>query len=269
MSLTAPEQPDTTGQDPAAPAATPAAPTPPAPVGDSPWSPDLALLFEDEATRTKVDQYLRTKIQPHTTKLEQDVAAQRDAVELWSQLTEKPADAYADITAQLLGDNAQPVLDYIKQLQEQQPSTDPGQLAPFDPAQDPRLAEIMQDYETRKAETYYDQEFGRILATAVDLTDADPAVQESKQRLYHMCVNQEGGDFDKALELYRATVSPFGPPAPIVPPAPGAPPAIGSDAGGANPSAAPTVPQKQTLDEAINDFMSEQRASREAPPVMG
>lgn len=269
MSLTAPEQPDTTGQDPAAAAVTPPAPTPPAPAGDSPWSPDLALLFEDEATRTKVDQYLRTKIQPHTTKLEQDLAAQREAVDLWKQLTDAPADAYADITTQLLGDAAQPVLDYIKQLQDQTPAApeQPGQ-APFDPMQDPRIAEIVQDFETRKAETYYDQEFSRILTTAVDLTDANPAVQESKQRLYHMCVNQEGGDFDKALELYRATVSPFGTSAPIVPD-PVAPPALGSDAGGANPSAAPTVPPKQTLDEAINDFMNEQRASKQAPPVIG
>lgn len=265
MSLTAPEQPDT-GQDPqATPDPTPAA-APPAPVGDGPWAQDLALLFEDEATRTRVDQFLRTKIQPHTTKLEQDLAAQRDAAELWTQLTEKPADAYADITQQLLGDAAQPVLDYIAQLQAQ--PEQPGEAPPFDPMQDPRIAEIVQDYETRKAETYYDQEFNRILTTAVDLTDPDPSVQESKQRLYHMCVNQEGGDFDKALELYRATVSPFTQ-APAADPAPSAPPVLGSEAGGANPSAAPTETKYASLDDAINDFMAEQRAAKQAPPVLG
>lgn len=267
MSLTAPEQPDATGQDPAAqPAPTPAAATPPAPVGDGPWAQDLALLFEDESTRTRVDQFLRTKIQPHTTKLEQDLAAQRDAVELWSQLTDAPADAYADITQQLLGDAAGPVLEYIKQLQEQPaaPEQQPGE-APVDP----RIAEVLQDYENRKAETYYDQEFARVLAAAPDLTDTNPDVQEAKQRLYHMCVNQEGGDFDKALALYRATAAPFGAPAPAAVPDPAAPPAIGSDAGGANPSAAPTEKKYGSLDEAINDFMAEQRAAKQAPPVMG
>lgn len=269
MSLTAPEQPDPTGQDPAAAPPAPVA-APPAPVGDGPWAADLALLFPDETQRSTVDQFLRTKIQPHTTKLEQDLASQRDAVELWTQLTDAPADAYADITTQLLGDAAGPVLEYIKQLQDQPAAPEQADApVPFDPMQDPRIAEIVQDFESRKAETYYDQEFSRILTTAVDLTDADPTVQEAKQRLYHMCVNQEGGDFDKALELYRATAAPFGAPAPIIPPAPGAPPAIGSDAGGANPSAAPTEKKYASLDEAMDDFMAEQRAARQAPPVLG
>jgi hypothetical protein len=47
------------------------------------------------------------------------------------------------------------------------------------------------------------------------------------------------------------------------------PPALGSDTQTAQPSGTPVQPKKETLDEAIDGWAREQRANREAPPVIG
>ena len=39
--------------------------------GSGPWANDLSSTFEDESIRTQVDSFLREKVQPYVTQLEQ------------------------------------------------------------------------------------------------------------------------------------------------------------------------------------------------------
>jgi len=78
--------------------------------GDAPWSADLAERFEDETVRSQVDAYLREKVQPHTTQLEQNLAQLRDAVpeglqRFWADLGEDPDAALTALASQVYDDN--------------------------------------------------------------------------------------------------------------------------------------------------------------------
>lgn len=77
---------------------------------DAPWAADLRGLGLDDETFTKVDGYMREKVQPHTTKLEQDISELRDAVPeglqaFWNDLGEDPDLAIQKIAAEVYSDN--------------------------------------------------------------------------------------------------------------------------------------------------------------------
>lgn len=237
------------------------------PVGDGPWSNDLNLIFQDEATRGQVDQFLRQKVQPYTTQLEQEKAAAKDATALWNDLSANPLDTYVAITHEMFGEEAANALLASLQEnmngQEQQQQQGYEQQAPLDPRMEAALAFI----EEQQANNSYESEMYRLTSENPDV-DAD---------LMHPFVAAAGGDFDEALNLYRAytttytqkqfaTLTPEQQAA-LQPAAPVAPNVMGSDSATAQPSATPLAPRKQTLDQAIGDFMAENRASRQAPPV--
>lgn len=272
MSVTAPQGQPTPGQDPQEPAATvpaPTAPAPAAPAGTGPWANDLAALFPDEAERGRVDGFIRSKVQPYTTTLEQRVAESQDATRLWSNLNDNPIDTYVAMTTEMFGEDAGQVM--LQQLQSVLNSEAPQGQAPTQQQQaaavtDPRVEAALQYIETQQNEQHYENEMKRV-------TD-DPNNAGIDPDLLHPFVAAAGGDFDQAVALYKgyaekftATANPdLNLPAPTT--TTPAPPVMGSDAGGAAPVTPPVQPQKQTLDEAINDFMTEQRANREAPPVV-
>lgn len=259
MSVTTPqEQPAATGQDPASIAPAPVAP---APVAAGPWAADLEQIISDPAMRGTVDQFLRTKVQPHTTRLEQEVASSRDAVRLWQELEKDPVGTYVAITSELFGQEAgQQLLGQIQQMQSQQPPAAQSGPQPtvFDPKADPQIAAALQYIEDQQASKYYDGEMARIKAMYPDVNT----------ELLHPFVSAAEGKFDEAVQLYRNWMAQAAPAAPQAP-TPQAPAVLGSDTTAAAASTTPVEPKRQTLDEALNEFMAEQRASRDAPPVIG
>lgn len=249
-------------QDPAAPVAAPPAPVaapaapPPAPAGAAPWAADLASLFPDEATRTAVDGFVRSKVQPYTTQLEQKVAGLSDAERLYNDITQNPLDTYVAITTEMFGEEAAQRL--LTTLQEND-ATAPEATPPGAP--DPRIEQVVQFVENEQNQRFYDGELARITA--------DPANADVNPKLLHTFVAAAGGNFDEAVKLYRNHEADWAAahpgttaPPPELPPAP----PVLTDEGAA--AVVPTEAKNQTLGDAINDFMAEQRANK-APPVVG
>lgn len=243
----------------------PAAPETPAPAAPAPasgpWAQDLAQTFEDEAVRGQVDQYLRTKVQPHITQLEQQAAANADAQRLWDALSSDPYDAYVQITNEMFGEEAgQAILGALQGEQGPEAQQQAEQYVAQQAQTDPRLAAAAEWVEQQQAQQYYDAELARVQN---DHPDVDP-------EMFHPFVAAADGNFEEAYSLYTGWLAQYnekhGTP-PTEPETPQAPPVVGSGEAAAGTSALPTEPKKQSLNDAIDDWMSEQRASKEAPPV--
>lgn len=270
MSTTAPEQ--------AAPAQVQqvAAPAPvalAAPAGDGPWATDLALVFTDPTERARVDNFLRAKVQPYTTQLEQQVAGGRNAQALWNDLNTDVDTTFAALANEIYGDEkGTAIVDAVKaQLAANEQTgaavTETDAAAAVVPAAlDPRLEKMIQTFEEQQATNQYDTLMGQTVA-APGNEDIDP------QNL-HPFVAAAQGNFNTAVTMYRQfeakfkgvgdgtiTAEQLGQRT--------APPVMGTGDGGAAPSTIPAVPKKETLDQAINSFMADSRAARQAPPVMG
>lgn len=277
MSLTAPEQP-VPGQDPAVTpdptsGAAPAAPIPvppttaPSPAdatqGTAPWAADLNAVFTDETQRGQVDQFLREKIQPYTTQLEQQAAQSKDAQRLWENLNADPIQTYVQITEELYGpEAAQAVLGSLQQTLETAQTEPQADAQPGQAALDPRLESVIQYVENQQTRTYYDSQIERIA------TDPQYADVDTNLRAFHGFVAAADGDFEQAVSLYRDAAAGFAaksaPPAEETPPAETPPNVMGSDT--ATVGTPPVEPPKQTLNEAIEDFVRENRPNP-APPV--
>lgn len=256
MGTTAPEQGDQPQDQPVqqtAPAAETAPPVPPVPApGDGPWAADLATLFTDEAVRGQVDQFLRSKVQPYTTQLEQQAAAAKDAQRLYSDLNDNPYDTYVALTTEMFGEEAGNAL--LTQLQQQVTSQGQTQQPeqPAAPSTDPRIETVLSWFEQQQAEQQYDAELARIQQAYPDV-NAD---------LFHPFVAAAEGDFDQAYQLYStygqqwaAANAPAGE-------QPAAPPTLGDGQ-----TAPPTEAQPKTIADAVDAFLSANRANSEAPPV--
>lgn len=78
---------------------------------DAPWTADLRGLGLDEETLGKVDGYMREKVQPHTTKLEQDLAELREnelpegARQFWDDLSQDPDAALRQLMGEVFSEN--------------------------------------------------------------------------------------------------------------------------------------------------------------------
>ena len=245
--------------------ATPAAPVAAPPQNDGPWASDLALLGLDADALTKVDTFLRAKVQPYTTKLEQDLASAKPAQTLYNDLTdaEKATDAYVAVTYEMYGQEAGDRL--LAALQGSQAAAEPAQqqaeppqltqaqYAQLDPETQAFLSELQQSY----AEQQYEKDMN---ATIVANPDINPDH-------LHIWVAQANGDFNQAVQLYRDYTAGFI----AAPPAEGgtsAVPVLGSDAGSAAASTTPTEKHYASMSEAIDAF-AQRVARQEAPPVVG
>lgn len=256
-------QPTTTGQDQATPDPTLAA-APPAPVvqtpAPGPWAQDLATRFPDDATRGQVDQFLREKIQPYTTQLEQKAAAGTQAQEFLGAFQTNPLDAYVSVTTDMFGEEAgTAMLTYLQQQVDQQ-AAEPGvtqEQAVENVATDPRVAAALEFFENTQASQAYDTELARIKA-------AHPEVDEDS---FHTFVAGAEGNFDMAYNLYSQFVTKFGVPQPAADPPPPPAPVLGSDTATAQASTTQVQPRAQTIAGAVDDMMNDFRAAKEAPPV--
>lgn len=223
--------------------------------GSGPWMSDLQALGLDANSISAVDGFLREKVQPRVTQLEQRIAEADAATRLYSDLNNDPVDTYLAITEELYGSEvAQQVLDMLQAGQEPEP-----QPAQTPNALDPRVEKVVTHFEREMARNEYESAKQRVLAANPDVDGdlLDPFVAAAE------------GDFDAAVQGYKSyyakVVEKVG--GQLAQPADETatpPPALGSD------TAARTAPPVQksyaNFDEALDDFFSERGA---APPTVG
>lgn len=251
------------GQGQPAAAVVPAAPVAEPVKNDGPWASDLALLGLDDAALGKVDTFLRAKVQPYTTKLEQDVAAARPAAVLYNDLTDpnKSVDAYVAITYEMFGQEAgdQVLATLQSQTPEQQQATVAAAIAPDEGTPqyaqlDPETQAFLNEQRQAAAEAQYERDMAATVA-------ANPDINPNH---LHIWVAQADGDWNQAVELYRQYVADFI----TVPEGTPAPNVLGSDTGGAAPSNLPVAPKHQSMEDAVNNTVNMFK-KQEAPAVVG
>ena len=228
-------------------------------VGSGPWATKLAATFADESTRSQVDAFLRSEVQPYTTRLEQQLAQGRDAQKLWADLQEAPAETYLSITSELFGEDA---VDAVIELlaSDDDDTVDVDTSQPDTPARDPEVEELLTERRQAKQKAAYDAELARVTEAHKDEV---PVIAD----LFHPFVHAADGDFDAAYQGYKTYYAQFKSqfaPADETPAAPTPPNTLGSDTG-----TAPAPPIKKTyssIDDALDDIFDDMRS---APPVMG
>lgn len=233
--------------------------------GSGPWAAQLAQF--DETTRSSVDQFIRTSVQPYVTQLEQKNAQAQDAIRLYSSLNEAPAETYLQITSELFGDEAvDAVIALLAGEDDEETPASEAAANSSEPARDPEMEAFRQSYVADKRREAYDNEMTRV-KTAAEAAGDIPVVD----RLMHTFVSMADGDFDRAYEGYKQFYGEFKTSVngedPVVEGEQRvtAPATLGS----AN-STVTTPPIEKTyssLDDALDDFFSEQRPS--APPTVG
>lgn len=243
--------------DPAPPEATPPAP--------GPWASDLEAAFEDEATRGQVDAFLREKIQPRVTELEQATAGNRNAEKLWTDFSERPVETFVTVANELFGDDVTEAIGNVLRgegtqedeqiLSDLENEGEAGNLPP-------EAKEAIEYFQTKRREEAYEAELDRV-------QKANPDV-EIDEGLFHPFIVAAEGDFDVAIEGYKTFAETakekygVNVPSPDDVPTPDPPTVVGKETPSASP--APTEPKNQTLDEALDDFFNEQSSP---PTVVG
>lgn len=264
------DQPTTEVQEPAVPATEPTAQG----QASGPWTKDLEGIFTDEDVRSQVDTFLRDKVQPYVTQLEQRSKPSEDveaATELYHDLREDPGSTYLAITEELFGpDAAATIQQSLLGVNADNPQDDLEYVSgDFDDDQTlpPRVARAVEAIEQREAAEQYDKQMSAVQTK-------DPEVDAD---LFHPFVVSAQGDFDAAYQGYRqwldSAKSKLGVSgdqqvdAQAVADAvtQGAPPVLGSDSQA--PTAPPTQKNYTSIDDALEDFFAEQRGT--APPVVG
>lgn len=251
------EELEQSAQDQGQPDTTPD-PTP----GDGPWAKDLANAFTDPGVRGQVDAFLRERVQPRTTQLEQQLAGTKDAQQLYSNFQDDPISTYLAVSAELFGDDyAQNLADQLSSdgddddTSVEEPSVMPDTTQPQE--LDPRIQALLDAEDMRNAQQAYDAEIAR-------MQEIDPNLDPD---LFHpfmaAAADDEGWNTEQAHEMYqnwceavKQKLQPGDEEAP-------APPALGE--GGQSETA--TAPKQQTLKEAIDAFMAQNAPTGDAPPV--
>lgn len=238
----------------------------PAP-SDTPWAADLETLFEDPAVRGQVDGFVREKIQPYVTQLEQATQVNRDAERLWNDFRETPVDTFGAVAVELFGD------EKAEELRALLAGETPPEEPPVTPTPDtyeefsidedelpPHVREAVEYAANKKQQEEWDEAFADVQARNSDV--------EIVEELFYPFVTAADGDIDEAASSYKAwyekgktkfagieidpdDIPDTNPPPvnnPKVDPAPSAPP----------------EKQQQTLDEAMDEFFAEQNA----PPTV-
>jgi hypothetical protein len=254
-------------QQTAPPPQTPPAATPPA---AGPWAEDLAQYIEDEAARAQADRYLREKIQPRMTQLEQAQSEYAPAREFMDDLREDPTATTVALITELYGDEVGKQTAELIQagLNPAAAAEAATQNPPPPPPADPVVDQMKAEYEEKQREKLFNKELERVKAT--------PNAQgvEIDRDLFAVFVSMAEGDFDNALVGYKQFEAQarqrYGPTQPGEDD-PDPPPAVlGTQPGGAPASTPPVVKDyKGDLGAALDDFLTDLRATREGPTVVG
>lgn len=225
-----------------------------------PWADQLKASFDDPAEQAKVDAFLRATVQPYVTKLEQSTADLQDAQRLYDDLNNSPGETFLAITEELFGDEAAARVTEALRTGEAQVAPD-GNVEATTTKLDPETQALLDHVKEKKE----NEEYHALVDAFIANDHAD-----IKKELFHPFVHAAEGDFDVAYAGYSEFLTKWKAENGVVADDPAeaevetAPPALGSDTGGA--TAPPLTKPGQSLDEALDDFMNEQRA---APPVVG
>lgn len=232
--------------------------------GSGPWANDLAEVFADEAIREQVDGFLRERVQPYVTQVEQ---RSQVAGQLYEDLSNTPGPTYLAITEELFGDEVateihQMLLKRFGESDEQAPAPEAQAPAATEAPQqgdlDPRVKAVVDHYEKEQREAQYNA----LIKAAVD---KHPDI---KPDYFHPFVAAANGDTELAYAGYKAwrdgmladhqaqtegeqTAQP--------------PAVLGSDT--RTPTTPPTEKKYKSMDEAIDDTIAELRQG--APLTVG
>lgn len=258
-------------------------------MADSPWKQDIDSRFTDPETAAAVDQLIRERIQPRVTQLEQQLAGTRDAQGLWERIHQDPLGTFNALRDELVG-LGYPVAEATAAAEatineaQTSPTAEPQHTAAA-AQEDPRVAEMYADWQRQRELAQYD-------ATVEQIVN-DPANADINPNRYHTFVAAADGDFNRALEMYRADVATvlqtYGiDPATATPQqqeqaaelaanqaAPGAPPVISNGNGGGAAAPVPTQPDyaaegispTEALHKAIEDAAKGALGTGVAPPI--
>ncbi len=251
------------GNEPPEPAPTPQA---------GPWAEDIrTALGEDHAAAFDiVDGYMRESVQPRITQLEEGSAPAR---ELWADLQSDPDQALLDLVAARYGDDFVPNFQALFEEKPPEATAAPeaDEKPPADAAQlSAEQQELLDWAQTKRAEeqraagaSEYEA-FKKALGekhglTERDLNHLDPFIYTSPD------------DGDAAVAAYKSFLVSSGvQPEVAAEPVPDAPAVLGSEAApGAPPPVATQYTKFSQLDDALGDFMAEQRTTATPPPVLG
>lgn len=215
--------------------------------GPAPWSKDLT---DRGLTDPNIDAYLREVWQPRVTKLEQqlselsgygdlfggEIENAQAAASLLQALRENPQETYQEL-GELLGISAGEAHQLMEEGDDAPSEETPEQA-------DPRLQWVDEMMRTQQ-EAAEDAEYEALLrAKAEEIENFNPDL------FNHLVVSHQG-DIDAATEAYAQFAQMMAPPE--------APPTLGGGPGGVQPQ---EEQKPQSIRDALNDFMSEQKARR-------
>lgn len=263
------EQP-TTGQD-QTPDIAPEVQVPEAPVAQGsggPWQSDLDATFQDPSVKAQVDEFLRSTVQPHVTKLEQSQAETKIASELYSDLQERPGETFLAITSELFGDDlAEKVRSTVVGYYDQDEETDDESVTEEPTGKlDPRVEALLQERDEAKRMEAYTKELDQLVEAT---KDAEVPVVA---KWFHPFVAAADGDFQAAYagykEWYGEVKQSFVPSNETegqtetdTPPA-----TLGGEVRA--PVTPPTEKKYTSIDEALDDFIAEVKSGT-APTTVG
>lgn len=237
-----------------------------APTNTAPWAADLAATFTDPEIQAQVDGFMREKVQPRVTQLEQQVAGLSDAQEYYNDLTTDPGKTWVSLTHEILGDDlAGKVLAALSDETPAEPAAattattteTPSGLAPED-------QQFLAKMREKEAKAEYSAQ-----VEAFVTEKADPSL---KSRWFHPFVAAAGGNLEVAYGGYKEWVEDFKAGNTTATPAEAAaetaadpPPTLNSGAGGA--AQVPTVKKYRSMDDAIDDVWKDMAGA--APSTVG
>jgi hypothetical protein len=231
-------------------------PTTPPELQDSPWKSDIEAKFSDPEQRVAVDSFLRESVQPRVTQLEQATVANRDAERLWNDFVNDPVGTYNNVTEELFGaDEAKKIQELISAQEEGRETelTAEEEEKAKQQLNDPRLTEIYEDFQNRKAREAYYNELEKLKAQHSEDEDA-VAVEDE---LFHPFVVSADGDFDAAYDSYqewgKKVGQAFGT---DIPDEVKIPPTTVED----GQTVPPQTKKYRDLDEAMDDYFAEQKS---------
>jgi len=240
----------------------------------SPWANDLQELFTDEGVRGNVDAFLREKVQPYITKIEQDSAADRRAKNLWDQFSEDPYATFEQVAVEIYGED---VADKIKRAMDDEGDPD-AQAQAIDEvvaeSEDseslfdlkdlpPEVRRLVEEKQELEAEAAFDDEIKEVKEWM-----SENNIPFDEEVFYPFVANAEG-DIELAVDHYQAWVEKaegtFGIKLDGADEEISVPPqTISSESRQAAPP--PQAPSYESLDEAMDDWLKEENAP---PPVVG
>lgn len=258
------------GGDPAPEAASAPEAVAPAQPGPGPWAGDFAEYFgENQEVRTAADRYMREKVQPHITELEQHPSRQ-----LYADMLEDFEGTVAGLLGEVYDEDTQNAfVEWMAERVEggeppaEQPAAAAAEAQPQRSPEDQELLEWARQKRQQEQETAAQAEASEHYKTELARVKQLPGGETIIDELFYPFVAAADGDLDAALEGWKKyggdLRAKFGIPEPEPKPAPHV---LGGD--GPPSGTPPTEKKYESLDDALDDTLAEMRARRQAPQTL-